>query len=258
MVSTSTLPPSRAAAVSAAAAATDVLPTPPEPQNTTTSRGREQRGERRRASLTGGRSRELLAERLGDHAGDPQPVVADEQVRQEQQRRGRPASRSEPRCTDRLRRIDTASRAASSTAVAPGARVLARAPPSAPASRSASNTASSAWVKSSGSTRFTITTPSGTSSSCRARATSSMVSLTGISSGDVTTLSAVSAGSESSSTIQSVWLRIGPTCTSSWIALRRVELADHVTGGGGVDHDEVPVGAARRATRAAPSTPCRR
>ena len=45
-----------------------------------------------------------------------------------------------------------------------------------------------------------------------------MVSFTGISSGDVTTLSAVSAGSESSSTIQPVWLRIGPTATSSWIA----------------------------------------
>ena len=45
-----------------------------------------------------------------------------------------------------------------------------------------------------------------------------MVSFTGISSGDVTTLSAVSAGSESSSTIQPVWLRMGPTATSSWIA----------------------------------------
>jgi hypothetical protein len=84
--------------------------------------------------------------------------------------------------------------------------------------RSASNTSSSAWVKSSGSTRFTITTPSGTFSSWRARATSSMVSFTGISSGDVTTFSAVSAGSDSSSVSHPVWLRMGPTATSSWIA----------------------------------------
>ena len=45
-----------------------------------------------------------------------------------------------------------------------------------------------------------------------------MVSLTGISSGAVTTFSAVSAGSARISTIQSVCLRTGPTCTSSWIA----------------------------------------
>ena len=71
-----------------------------------------------------------------------------------------------------------------------------------------------------------------------------MVSLTGISSGDVTTLSAVSAGSESSSTIQSVWLRTGPTVHELLDRGRGVELADHVTGRGGVDDDEIPVGAA--------------
>ena len=84
IVSTSTLPPRRAAAASAAAAATDVLPTPPEPQNTTISfvasscssawSAFDQRALAHRPSS--------CAERVGDHARDAQPVVADEQVRQ--------------------------------------------------------------------------------------------------------------------------------------------------------------------------------
>ena len=82
----------------------------------------------------------------------------------------------------------------------------------------ASKAGSSARVNGSGRTRFTITDPNGTSSSARARCTSPMVSLTGISSGVVTTCSAVVAGSESSSTIHSVCWRTGPTCTSPWMA----------------------------------------
>ena len=123
MVSTSTLPPRRAAAVSADAAATDVLPTPPEPQNTTTSARPASSASQRGRRIAGCRSltlTELLAERLGHHAGDPQPVVADEQVRQRAAAAGRPPRAGGARCTDRLRRIDTARRAASSTAVAPG------------------------------------------------------------------------------------------------------------------------------------------
>ena len=38
--------------------------------------------------------------------------------------------------------------------------------------------------------------------------------------------------------------RTGPTSTSSWIALGRAELGDDVAGRGGVDDDEVEVGAA--------------
>ncbi len=63
-----------------------------------------------------------------------------------------------------------------------------------------------------------MTAPSGTESSARARPTSSIVSLTGISSGVATTLRLVTEGSESSSTIQSVCSRTMPTETSSWIA----------------------------------------
>ena len=209
MVSTSTLPPSRAAAATrgrgrhrrladaAGAAEHDDLA------------GGEQRLERvrpRPAALT----TELLAERLGHHARDPQAVVAHEQVRQEQQREvDRVAQLGEVRRSGcGASRPRAARRRAPRSA--PGPACSRRAPSAAAGARSASNTSSSAWVNSSGSTRFTITTPSGTLSSSRARPTSSIVSLTGISSGDVTTLSAVSAGSESSSTIQSVWLRTGP------------------------------------------------
>src|SRR4029077_18326897 len=105
--------PRRAAAVIAAAAATDVLPTPPEPQNTTTSRAASSASSDGTASAVAGlilsrsrrsapgrsapaprlrmpvawwlRSSHLLAERVGDHPGDPQAVVTDEQVRHEQE-----------------------------------------------------------------------------------------------------------------------------------------------------------------------------
>ncbi|CAB4866490.1 unannotated protein [freshwater metagenome] len=82
----------------------------------------------------------------------------------------------------------------------------------------ASNADSSARVKSSGRTRLTNTAPSGTSSSLRARPTKSIVSLTGISSGVVTTLRAVIAGSARRSVIHSVCERIGPTLTKSFMA----------------------------------------
>ena len=50
------------------------------------------------------------------------------------------------------------------------------------------------------------------------RPTSSMVSLTGISSGADTMTAPVIAGSDSISTIQSVWSRTRPTFTSSLMA----------------------------------------
>ena len=117
-----------------------------------------------------------------------------------------------------MRRNDTASRAASSTVTAPGpARSVSTALAS--GSRSASNVSSSLWVNSSGSTRFTITAqPSGASTSARSRATSSMVSATGISSGVVTMFTAVTAGSAIRSATQRVCSRSGPTSMSSWIA----------------------------------------
>ena len=61
-----------------------------------------------------------------------------------------------------MRRSDTARRAASSTAVAPAPDARGQQRRSASGSRSASNVSSSAWVNSSGSTRLTITAPSGT------------------------------------------------------------------------------------------------
>ena len=50
------------------------------------------------------------------------------------------------------------------------------------------------------------------------RVASSMVSVTGISSGVQTASSPVIAGSDSISSIQSVWLRISPTLTSPFTA----------------------------------------
>src|SRR5262245_48064333 len=91
MVSTSTLPPRRAAAVTADAAATDVLPTPPEPQNTTTSRAASKASNVGALDIDSGidgsgiGSADLVAERLGDHARDAQAVVAHEQIGHEDQ-----------------------------------------------------------------------------------------------------------------------------------------------------------------------------
>jgi hypothetical protein len=85
-------------------------------------------------------------------------------------------------------------------------------------SRSVSKTASSARLNSSGRTRLTTMIPRGTSSSDRTRSTSWIVSATGISSGVTTTFRAVMAGSSRISPIQPVWVRMGPTVTSSPMA----------------------------------------
>ena len=61
---------------------------------------------------------------------------------------------------------------------------------------------------------MTTTPASSTVVSSRTRVASSMVSVTGISSGVHTASSPVMAGSDSISSIQSVWLRIRPTLTS--------------------------------------------
>ncbi len=63
-----------------------------------------------------------------------------------------------------------------------------------------------------------MTEPSGTFTSVRMRSTSSIVSATGISSGVVTTFTAVIAGSASSSDSHCVCVRSGPTSTRSRIA----------------------------------------
>ena len=85
-VSTSTLPPSCAAAATAAAAAAVVLPDAARAAADHDLLGGEQRLERGPTLAAQAHRPELLAERLGDHAGDPQPVVAHEQVRHVEQR----------------------------------------------------------------------------------------------------------------------------------------------------------------------------
>ena len=84
--------------------------------------------------------------------------------------------------------------------------------------RSAWNASSSRRPNSSGSTLLTITPARNTSVSVRNRSASSMVSLTGISSGAETMTAAVMAGSLNMSTIHPVWSRTRPTLTSSLIA----------------------------------------
>ena len=77
---------------------------------------------------------------------------------------------------------------------------------------------SSLRPNSSGRTRLTITAASSTEVSLATRPASSMVSLTGISSGVVTMTRPVVAGSERMSRIQSVWERMSPTFTRSLMA----------------------------------------
>ena len=65
--------------------------------------------------------------------------------------------------------------------------------------------------------------------------------MTGISSGVATTTAPVVAGSVRMSIIQSVWSRTSPTLHQLVDRLGGGELADHVAGGRGVDHDQVVV-----------------
>ena len=83
--------------------------------------------------------------------------------------------------------------------------------------RRSANTASSSWVKSSGSTRLTTTAAVRTGTVAPSRSMSSRVSLTGSSSGVVTTTTPVWWGSARISVIQRVWSRTRPTCTRSLI-----------------------------------------
>ncbi len=80
------------------------------------------------------------------------------------------------------------------------------------------NTFSSLRPNSSGRTRFTITVARSTDVSFETRPASSMVSLTGISSGVVTMTRPVVAGSDRISTSQSVCDRMRPTFTRSLMA----------------------------------------
>ena len=64
-----------------------------------------------------------------------------------------------------------------------------------------------------------MTAARSTSVSARSRPDSSIVSLTGISSGAATMTTPVLAGSSSTSSIHDVWLRTRPTDTSSLIPL---------------------------------------
>ena len=118
---------------------------------------------------------------------------------------------------ERVRRMVTASRAASSTGVTvPPAR--SDSTRSTSGARSCSKISSSRCPKSSGRTRLTTTADMRTVVSSRTLVASSSVSLTGISSGVQTATRPVWRSSERMSSIQSVWLRISPTLTRSLMA----------------------------------------
>ena len=202
MVSTSTLPPRCTVAPSAAAAATDVLPTPPEPQNTTISLAASSCSSVRRRV---GRS----AARAHSPSSAPSASATMRVTRRPCARTNRYGTYSSGRSTA-CRRCSrcVAPRAAQRDREPGRVEHLGRAPAdrarraarAAAGARSASNVSSSAWVNSSGSTRFTITRAErhvDLAAGCGRPARSSPS--TGISSGVVTTLTAVSAGSASSS-----------------------------------------------------------
>ena len=163
---------------------------------------------------------QLLAERAGHLAGGAQPVGPGEQVRQVEQRarRGRCPRAGARDGSERVRRMVTARRAASRTGPA--------SPPTSPSSSArgpgaarASKTASSLAAEQLGQHPVDHDRrPARTVVSSRTRPASSMVSLTGISSGVHTASRPVVAGSDSISSIQSVCERISPTLTSSLMA----------------------------------------
>ena len=109
-------------------------------------------------------------------------------------------------------------------------------------SRSASNVSSSLCVNSSGSTRLTITAPSGTSTSAQ-RATSSIVSVTGISSGVVTMFTAVTCGIGEQLGDPARLVAQRTDVDELLDRVGRAELGDDVAGRGRVDHDDVVLGA---------------
>ena len=124
---------------------------------------------RRRGGAAGPPSQpELRAERVGDHPRDAQAVRAHEEVRHVQQReidRARAAPRGAPPvCGAATPRAGPRRAPRSRRGRARRSRQLSRA-----GARNASNVSSSACVNSSGSTRLTITAPSGTSTSARKR-----------------------------------------------------------------------------------------
>ncbi len=104
-----------------------------------------------------------------------------------------------------------------------------------------SKIASSPRLNGSGSTRLATTAATATEVSLPSRSTSSTVSVTGISSGVVTTATAVVAASSSRSRIHAVWSRDHADVHEIVDHPRGGDLGDDVAGRLGVDDDEVVV-----------------
>ncbi len=157
---------------------------------------------------------ELLAQRGGHLSGGAQAVGAGEEVGQIEH--GHRVVDAGPQVFEMGR-----ARRGASSPPAGRLRAPARRPRRAgcrgcdrtPGAPRASKTRSSWRPKSSGRTRLTTTAESSTVVSSRTRSASSIVSVTGISSGVHTTTSPVVCGSDSRSTIQSVCERMSPTLT---------------------------------------------
>ena len=221
-VSTSTLPPWCTAAIAAAAAAVVVLPTPPEPQWITISLAASSCSIEPVDAVLPARHQNpsSSARWRGDLAGGAGAVAALEEVRHVEQRRAGGqllAQAGEVRGAGAAQR-DRELGAVEDRAHRRAERLAERAPRARLAHELLEHlllAAAEQLRAARGSRRRRRGRRRSPSAS---RSASSRVSLTGISSGAATITTPVCAGSPSMSSIQPVWSRTMPTCTSSWIA----------------------------------------